>query len=276
MRGVTGPQHIRGKRGKRNQDASVPLPITPSMMDKIEALERLVKLVDQGRISEEEYRSLKNEVLGSDIARDEMADNGPVSASPPSHAPGNDSLPTTDNDAVSASQPDLLARIAQLWIAQNDAARPDMYEVALREGVEPEKSGWFPDPDKLGTHMRFHNGNEWTDSVKPRRAPGWYGNSSFPGLQRYFDGLEYTQDRKNEYKGAPARAISARPKDWKFWVGVGLAVLGAVAVLVTFVVFDDEPDLRFRVITFNLATNPLVWGGVVGAFLLSRWKRETD
>lgn len=177
------------------------------MSDKVEALERLAKLVDQGRISEEEYRSLKDEVLDGDNPRAETAENGVDSAPPQSG--------------------DARADMYEVVFQEGDA-RPDMFEVALQEGIEPEKSGWFPDPERLGTAMRFHNGTEWTQAVKPRRAPGWYGNSKISDRQRYFDGLEYTQEfRQTEHKQAPASPMEtsnlSTPPIYKTAFGLGIA-----------------------------------------------------
>lgn len=224
------------------------MPIAPIMSDKVEALERLAKLADQGLISEEEYRSLKNEVLGNDNSQDEVAQSVLVSASP-----------------------------------QSDNARPDMYEVALQEGVRPDKSGWFPDPENLGTHMRFHNGTEWTGSSKLRTRPGWYASTVNPSRQRYFDGLEFTHEFRyiEQSRATPARPTTvptrpiAIPKDWKFWVGAGLMALGALALIVTAAMFIEDTSVGAGVLLFNIAIHPLIWGGVVGAFLLDRRKRKS-
>jgi hypothetical protein len=139
------------------------------MTDKIEALERLARLVDQGRISDEEYQTLKDEVLGSRSPKSEVAEDVLLS--------------TRQHHEL---RPDL-------------HARPALNEVALHAGVEH-------------------------DFVKPLKAHGWYG-------LRYFDGREYTHGVGHVVK----EFISARPKGWKFWLGAGLVVPGALAIITTWI-----------------------------------------
>jgi hypothetical protein len=70
-----------------------------------------------------------------------------------------------------------------------------------------------------------------------------------------------------------ARPRHNQKKDWRFWVGLVLVVLGGLAVIGGLTRFSNEPVQSAGVFLFNFAIDPLIWGGGVGAFLLYRWRQ---
>ena len=109
--------------------------------ERIEALERLSKLLDDGRISADEYESLKRRVLEESAQTSE--------SDPPPPETGNE-LPV------------------------------DAHQIAIDAGsaINPDEIGWYPDPVQPETHARFYDGDNFVGLPRKRRKPGWYPDSS--------------------------------------------------------------------------------------------------
>lgn len=157
----------------------------------IETLERLGRLLDEGKISQGEYETLKGDL----IAKGER---------PASHGP-QDTL-----------------------IERNDL--PDRYQEWVDNAQEPTTPGWYPDPESSGTRTRFHDGRRWVDRTRKRKPPGWYPHSERTDRERYFDGLEYTHEVRpaqtaasRTETGGESSTSSVAPTLYKVAFGLGIA-----------------------------------------------------
>lgn len=186
-------------------------------------LERIGRLLHEGKIDQNDYAVLKQEIIHGAQAQSDSTSGGGA-------------------------------------IFEPAAALVDRYEVAL--SGEVDRAGWYPDPDQMGTHMRFFDGEAWTDTVKERRRPGWYRDAARPRThQVYWDGLAFT----NEYRVATGRELP--PRSYRWWLGVTLVVLAGLSVVAVSV---NDPELTATGFVLSVILNPLVWAGVGGVFLMKR------
>ena len=184
-------------------------------------LERIGRLLNEGKIDQNDYALLKQQIIKG--AQPELTGSSTEDS----------------NSAPSVSV--------------------DRYEETALSG-EIGGAGWYPDPNHLGTHMRFFDGESWTDKINRVDVRVGIATLRDRGPIRCTGTALHSTD---EYGLAPVKQMP--PRGYRWWLGIALVVLGGFSIVAVAV---NDPALTPAGFVLGVILNPLVWAGAGGVFLM--------